>query len=1297
MTTAAAKSPVPADRRRGSVMVMVLGVLFLLAIIVSTFVVFSRLSYQAGVSRTYSVRTDLLAGGVLNQVRTLIARDLEQTQEPFDHPRFDPWLASMLTDDQAYGTTYRYISRLDQADTAWNSGAGAAAGGRVPDNINMATAGVHQATAGLFADADSDGVPDGAFYVDADGDGKADSLLSAIGGGVTFPDGTCAYMAVRVVDNAHLNPTQHNKWTPLRLNNGGWPNVIQDSTDGRVDWGWIPDSTAGGRFVPRKRLPHVSFRNLRNVASLMFGSTFNVAGPAVPGSPSLTDPLGNQLAVVFSETAPFRDNPDAGEVEPSASRMADGLDRSVITGNSWHWDESPDFLMLSDSMYFPYEPGRELHSAGYAGSTAHGVAGPSVTTAYADPAGARVPFTIEDDLALRTWNTDPRANKYAHLYRIPFGIRNLGGTPSGNPALHYERNFARMVSSVTRERTQRWMRDQNGNTVLQTPFDLRRLLAGSGDYDAAGNPTGLLMGKLNLLMSYFNQYGILANPGIDARGTFTTPVFQRRAQFLANLCEYIRGWPGGPSPDRPGANVVPTAYNFSGTVVYGVCRQPFLTEMARDAGAATLVADGQTRDFSDVQLGVEVYNPFSTPINLSRYQLVFEAVAGGGVTNLLASPVTIDLAPVGQIEPRGYVWVGTDVTATVIGVNARLALTAAQINELRRMGPRVVVSLRCLATNNVSLLMDQLDTRLESELPGGLLYRYTAGSSLTDPARATTSVDFGDWDGTGAADPAAVRALAQAGFVNNTGADVSYLSRRSGLVRPMAPPYSTTDAYFAASFGEPLSGVTTNLALALRRDPGTGGALSGSPFTPSAINPPQPGVSDNTPPIRTFAGSDHAFGTEILLANRGVAPVHGTRFVNLGELGHVMTIGNGPAVSLTHFCAGASEYARTLPIKATGQVAVPPYTRPYTLAERPVPYPCDRNAGSNNWWYINFERQIKFDIYEGAQPDPNGSGMPFCNNARILDILSLYMGNGTSASTQADFAPHLGPQEDTSEDWLPDGGGNPGPERRSAYREGRININTAPSQVVACLPFPRCWHAQTNELLFYSRFYCDGATTGKSVWFSECLAGTDAANGVGYLNTVLPNGRDPYFANPSDVFLFAQGANPDIAGRFFNNFGMGWDASFVEANNGGAESHNYVGANLPRKSTECRVNPHAIGYQYPVNRNQYVTADLTDTPFGHVVRGFSMDKTMRDEAWATCTNAVSTRSDVFTAYVLIKLIRPTPGRPQPSNGNLEWQDLGETRMVAIIDRTNCVIDTASGRVDPRTLPRVLGRLMVESH
>jgi hypothetical protein len=1276
-------------------MVMVLGVLFLLAIIVSTFVVFSRLSYQAGVSRTYSVRTDMLAGGVLNQVRTLIARDLEQTQEPFDHPRFDPWLASMLTDDQAYGTTYRYITRLDLADTAWNSGAGAAAGGRVPDNINMATAGVHRATAGLFVDANSDGIPDAGsnFYVDADGDGKADSLLSPIGGGVTFPDGTCAYMAVRVVDNAHLNPTQHNKWTPVNLATN-WPSVIQDSTDGRVDWGWIPDSTAGGRFVPRKRLPHVSFRNLRNIASMVFGKTFNVAGPAVPGNPSLTDPLGNQLAVVFSETGPFRDNPDAGEVEPVASRLGDGLDRSISVGNGWHWDENPDFLMLSDSMYFPYEPGLELRTSGYAASTAHGVPGPSVTSAYADPADPRVPFTIEDDLALRTWNTDPRANKYAHLYRIPFGIRNLGGTPSGNPALHYERNFARMVSSVTRERTQRWMRDQNGNTVLQTPMDLRRLFAGSGDYDASGNPTALLMGKLNLLMQYFAQYGILANGGIDARGTFTTPAFQRRAQFLANLCEYMRGWPGGPSPDRPGPNIIPTAYNFSGTVVYGVCRQPFLSEIARDAGAATVVRNGQTRSFADVQLGVELYNPFSTPINLSRYQLVFEPAAGGGVTTLLASPVTIDLAPVGQIEPRGFVWIGTDVTATVIGASARLAPTAAQVAELRRMGPRVIVSLRCLASNNVSILMDQMDTRLESELPGGSLYRYTAGSSLTDPTRATTGVDFSDWDGTGATNPAAVRTVAQAGFVNNTGADVAYRSLRSGIVRPHSRPFTGSD-YTAAALSDPLTATATNLSLALARSNGTGGALSGSPFTPGALNPAQPVITNTTPPIRSFAGNDYIFGTEILLANRGVAPLHGARFVNLGELAHVMTVGNGPSLSLTHFLAGASEYARTLSLKATGQVAVPPYTRPYTLSERPTPAPAE-NTGPNNWFFINFERQVKYDIYEGAQPDPGGSGLPFCNNARILDILSLYMGNGTSAATQADFAPYLGVQEDSSEDWLPDAAGNPGPERRTAYREGRININTAPSQVVACLPFPRCWHTMANRALINTAYSGDGATFGKSVWFAECLAGSDAANGVGYLNTVLANGRDPYFAHPSDVFLFAQGANPDIAGRYFNNFGLGWDAALTIDVSAGAEAHITVGSNVPWKPVEARVNPHAIGYQYPTNRHTFINGDVSQTPFGNVTRGFCPDKTIRDEAWATCTNAVSTRSDVFTAYVLIKLIRPTPGRPQPSNSNLEWQDLGETRMVAIIDRTNCVIDTATGRVDLRALPRVLGRLVVES-
>jgi hypothetical protein len=1418
-------------------MIMVLGVLFLLAIIISTFVVFSRLSYQASVGRSYAVRTELLAHGALNQVRTLLARDLEVGQEQFDHPRFDPWLASILTDNQGRfdaatgrGAVYRYVTRLDLADTGWSPGytagnlatigTGAVNGGRVPDNVNMASTrtvnGVstlgHFETAGNFADANRDGIPDylvtspnapaNWYYVDADGDGKADSVLTGIGGGVSFPDGTCAYMAVRVVDNAHLNPVQHSKWAPFRRYNAdNWPAHHTDITDGRIDPTYLPDSFSRNGAVPtaykpRPRHPHVSFQNLRNIGMVLFGGTYGLG-----------------------------DNPDgAGE-------------NGYLTGNGWSWDAALDRLTLSDSLYYAYEPGFDLSQTGPGRPTPwSGIPGadPSFgrapTNAMDDRVDASlIPFGIEDDLALRTFSTDPSQSKYAQVYTVPFGTRNLrfAADPAGQET-RYECNFMRVTSSVTRERTRRWMIDPNDpngvNRILSTPFDLRWLLSPNpgANYDAAGRPSADLTAKLNTLLQAMRNYRILGRPGMGPAGPGGTSADVRRAQYLANLCEYIR--PPTPSPTVPGAFLyVPTRYDFSGsgvsTPIYGLCRQPFLTEVIRDGGRQLTpvsgnnggIAPGGTRTaamWDTVRFGVELFNPYNTPIDLSRYVLEFHSVPIAGVT-VLGPSLRVSLAPLRQIAPFGYSWIATDVQATVPGTGVpgttgRLALNASagipvvglanatQADAIRRIGPRVLLNLRCTATDNLAVLMDTLDSRprngataYTSDPPLNLGYVPATYAVNVYAKRIDRGLDFSDWDGRDAAvlgsSTADVLAFVNAGFVNNLTRPIVWQPYRSGIYRPSAtpswefggpiywqPPPTTTTGLWMAYWREPTlsneGGGDIN-AVALDAWPGPGNAtfnfwagLGFERYTAGRKNAAQDSLVFSQPPVIT-QWNNFIFGTPFYLPNRGVHPDYGCRFVNLGELAHVATVGNGLDHCLTQVVAAASEYIRTSvtpqPGAITGNLQV--YNAPVIPAAAGFPGDLLTYGGGvrNAYVWINFERELKFDIYEGVGMGANG--MPTGDNARMLDLVSLYMGNGGRAGLQADFLPYQGASDalvppggattggataDAGDDYRATADGTAVPvlnaNGRVRYREGKINMNTAPWLALRCLPLSR---EGRNDVADWTPWYSDAATTGLNVWFAESLAGTDGsrpATEQGYLLQTLNQtnpaaaalgiDKDPYYKDISDVFLFAQGANPTLAGRMYNRAGLGWDAMMYCGTGGWVYTINYgfgIQNSFPWVHSEYRRMPHKSGYHYPTDKrlpvptaaqwsmwpayvnppNPYPLLPTGDPYNASVpgsgeqleipVRGQCADMSQRDTLWATCSNVVSTRSDVYTVYVLVKLIRPTPGTVQPATGR-EFEDLGETRLVAIVDRTNVVVDPATGRADLTTLPRVLGRMIVEN-
>jgi hypothetical protein len=1223
-------------------------------------------------------------------------------------------------------------------------------------------------------------------------------------------------MAVRIIDNAHLNANQHSKWPPRysetqdQREDGIW-----DTTNGLVDWTYMPDATGpapgspGARYLPRPRLPHVSFHNLRTLVSNVFG---------VQG-----------------------DNPDAGEGAGPYSSLS-----------GWMWDNGIDRYHHSDLYYYAYQPGVNFAARNWQPLTGIGAA-PGVP-AWQDGGNAYSAgvsllsnrFDVADDMALRTFTAAVSMNRYANMYPSVFGFDNLGvnqrswditrnqwmtsnqppGSPAfGNPDFHYEYNLMRCVSSVTRERTKKWLTDPaNPNArVPMTPFDLRELFAGGGaDYDAGGRPSTLLMEKLELLRRWMRQYRVLDRNGMGPRwptpyvagnpastaALLTQPSEERRAQYLANLCEYVK------APPAPGV-YVPTAYNFVGLSrpVYGLCRQPFLIAAMRDGGATQDVAAGATRNLSTVQVGFYLYNPYDTPINLTRYRLdvnsVFETGNPSGATRR-GSSVSISLAPAGSIPPFGFLWISTDETRSSAATAPRsrvvMSVSAADATALRGAGPRIVAKLRCQATDDNWILMDVMDSRTR-----GANAPHTAGTPVNlgdygvyaqaNPTPVTGGLDFRDWDGS-----PQIRALANGNFVNSSGTTVRVIGYRSGVYRPMQEQAYVLQPDHWGCYSS-ASAVTTGLWLATGPKNSAAGPLfetgatpvwwgGGTPFLNSqptlyTVYPfttvPNPPSAPRTQPQDLWVGWVNGVGLatgdfgrlisggRFLLPNRGVDPVYGTRFVNLGELALVATVGNGVAGPVANpddpnseYCftqntAVASEYTQSRPPAAS---FIDPVTRTYNDPQvdgyiGSTVHPANHGfpgiwmpANFNRWARINFDRHVKFDIYEGLSATAMGNtGIPYSDNARILDFVTLYMGNGVRSGSLSDFQPHTGPQSDTSLDFIPP---DEGIRRRPAYREGRININTAPALVIRCLPFPVNTRRAHMAILparagqgASTRYYADGARQGNNVYISEALTGdcislyaTDnypvgdgtvipgrspdrpintlnfsndpfdwsgeapapGNIGIGYLKTPYATAgglRDPYFRDLSDIVLWSNFANPRIFARFYNQSGLGWDAMLNTRRLSSGTSVNTYAAvpayGQPPKMVEYKGVPHTTAYMEPDNKRIPYPNGPTDFP----EQGMAAHMDIRDGIWSNMTNVLSTRSDVFTAYIVIKLLRPTPGVVQYATTGQQFEDLGELRLVAILDRTNCEIITDPtspmyGRADRNKPARVLAKLIQEN-
>jgi hypothetical protein len=957
-----------------------IGTLTLMASTLCLFVIMTKVGHSAATARNAAVRMEIAADGMLQRIRSTLARGLEPDMPGFDHPRFDPWLATVVPDRGVW----TYLTRLDIE----NPGArGPAWNGRPADNVPAEP--VRRIEG------------DGPWYVDSDGDGLQDAVLRPLSEGLAeHPDGTRLYAAVRIVDNAGFNSRHHLKWPvdPLR-NRTPIPATGPDPVDGAVDW--RPD-------MPR--LPQVNLRGLRNLGELAGAATDNPDGPGDP-------------------------------------------DRDFdLRADRWMGSDDPATAAALRAAGLPDAP---------------------------------PPFHLSDDLALRMFLPQASMNKYLLHWPTTFSPDTAPTVAAGR----LRNDLRRMISGVTRSRTVRWMRGPDNDPAsppeLWSMFDLRKLsrLAPS---EAAG--------RLDTLFAWMKGRGIL---GTD----------DRRAQFLANLYEYVRAdVPASADPD-PIVYSGPAGLTPPIAPKTGFSRQPFLNEIIRE-GDTHYMKKGETRKWSG-RFGVELSNPFDTAIDLTKYRLRLESVPFGPLTatSILQPAVDFDFPPGATIAPGGFFWAATDGDADAV-------LPASCI----RMGPRIVISLiRKAAAGDV--VVDRVDTR--------------------DPTVDGRGLDFRDWET--AADPVeqvALIAAANNGWVNMAGIKV-HPSRgvRSVIYRPAGE----TPSHIAGEWlGTAVVSANNSYLRGVGQPLGTAGRAN-----------PRQAVGTMGPPATAADGSPLVFAFAPPVPRRGPP-------ANLGELTRLWVVGPGPGKTLSEFLAEASAASRN----------------------------GDYGPG-NSWAHVTGDRMLRFDVYD---PTPDPSGRPYAN-ARLLDLVSLYL---TASGVNGPFEPvrhadaagaTLVALDDSPEDPADtdaDGANRPG------YREGLINVNTAPRTVLANLPFPR--RMRTG----------DRVTNGRNVDFAEALRAYTAAGNV--------------FRDVSDVVLWAKTADPAVAGP-------AWDVLIT------------------------------------------TPADPADD---HI-----LEMADRDAVWSTALNSLTTRSDVYTAYIVVKLMRPREGRPV--------EDLGEARLVAVLDRTVC-------RPAPRTPP-----------
>jgi len=189
------------NRKRGSILLMAVGILVMLAMVGMTYVVVSHLDQRESASLAGQAPITMLGAGTVDRAKAILMEDLgfsSDTGYPFqradnwlqwvddDSQYVDPWLASAIpvdTDGDDVLDTYPHATDLFDGD-------------RTSDAFNDVP----------WQDAPADGGPvkdaAGRWLVDTDGDGKTDSIL--VPSKVRDRDGNYFYVAARIIDLSAL-------------------------------------------------------------------------------------------------------------------------------------------------------------------------------------------------------------------------------------------------------------------------------------------------------------------------------------------------------------------------------------------------------------------------------------------------------------------------------------------------------------------------------------------------------------------------------------------------------------------------------------------------------------------------------------------------------------------------------------------------------------------------------------------------------------------------------------------------------------------------------------------------------------------------------------------------------------------------------------------------------------------------------------------------------------------------------------------------------------------------------------
>jgi hypothetical protein len=369
------RNPRP-GRKTGSVMIMVVALLVLMALIGTAYIATARYDRGSAVQNSNNVQIDLLVESVLTMCKTSVAADLLDGNgnyrtlnttgtligpkdtwyynhttstliDPLTNERFDYWLSDRTPDygpTGANGTDHYYWGRISQPLTSENeivSGTLSSVRGYFEDPTYYPNPGPINATTnplllrfrnGFDTELEPtskiwNGVPMPAFLIttsipgvdralaaDADGDGVADSFLVRMPIGTV--NGLTYYYAVRIIDNA----------AALNINTA-WADLAVNSTGASI--------SNGQRLFP-------SSVNLIDL---------------IPGNASLANAEFDKLRMFRTQASPPY-NPNSGVQVQLASPITDGHFNNPSTIRN-------DFLFYNEHDAFWTQLGRRIENPGY--------------------------------------------------------------------------------------------------------------------------------------------------------------------------------------------------------------------------------------------------------------------------------------------------------------------------------------------------------------------------------------------------------------------------------------------------------------------------------------------------------------------------------------------------------------------------------------------------------------------------------------------------------------------------------------------------------------------------------------------------------------------------------------------------------------------------------------------------------------------------------------------------------------------------------------------------------------------